>query len=90
MNPLNHPDFLRLTRKEIVNTCVMNPLGDSEAKLKAAIAADLNYFRIRWENGIETILSISANQHYPHSRQIVQAYCSAVAHLLITDQEISA
>lgn len=88
MNPLNHPNFLRLNRKEIVTTCVMHPLSETtEGVLNNVIAVDLRYYRIRWDNGVETILAISSNQRYANSRQIVQAYCSAIAHLLAIGQE---
>ncbi len=84
MSILNNPNFMRLTRDEIVSTCVGHPLSDDEEmQLKRCIACDMQYSHVRWENGVEAIIAMPSNQHYLTNKQYVEAYCTAVGQILL-------
>lgn len=80
MNPLQRTNFIRLTRDEIVASCVYSPVSNDVAEALASnVACDMSYYLIRWENGIEAFAAMPSNQHYLSRKQIVEAYCTEVA-----------
>ncbi len=82
MNLLNNPSFMPLTREEIVNSCEGYPVSEDESmQLRRYIACDMQYTRMRWKNGIETILVRPNNQMFMTNKQVVEAYCAAVSQL---------
>ncbi|KFB74638.1 MAG: hypothetical protein AW09_000031 [Candidatus Accumulibacter phosphatis] len=83
MSILNDPNFMPLTRDEIVFSCVFTYLSeDEEMQLKRSIACDMEYRRVRWENGVEALMAMSSNQPLLTNEQLVEAYCAAIGQLL--------
>lgn len=88
MSTLNTSNHLRLTRLQILRTCLMHPLGDDdEVILKRYSVGDVKGYHIHWENGIEAYLVLLDDQPFPNSRQIVQAYRTETARVLLSAKE---
>lgn len=90
MSALNFFDHLRLTRSQIVGTCVMHHVSnDEESSLKRYFTSDMAYYYLRWENGIEAYLAIPDGQCLPNVRQIVQAYRTEIGRFALGAKEVA-
>ena len=89
MSTPNESNHLRLTRSQIVGTCVMHHVSnDEESSLKRYSTSDMGYYHLRWENGIEAYLVIPDDQCPPNVRQIVQAYRTEIARIALGAKEV--
>lgn len=90
MSALDFFNHLRLIRSQIVGTCVMHHVSnDEESSLKRYFTSDMAYYHLRWENGIETYLAIPDGQCFPNVRQIVQAYQTELARVVLGAKEVT-
>ncbi len=90
MSTLNASNSLHLTRSQITSTCVMHHVSnDEESSLKRYFTSDMAYYLLRWENGIEAYLVIPDDRCPPNVRQIVQAYRTEIARIVLGTKEVA-